>query len=260
MLSLEHIREHYPQDMRMFPRFILREYLQHKILEILYDSPYAPSLHFMGGTCLRIIHGNQRFSEDLDFENVGLQENDFIDVSALIVKALEREGYRAEMKTIMRGAWHCHIRFPKLLYETGLSGYEREKIKIQIDMENQQYDYAPERIILNRFDLFTAVLTVPLPLLLSQKYAAALKRPRLMGRDLFDILFLKGKGVAPDWNYLKKKLKIENSDQLRSALLARVDKADIKAAATDLKPFLFKSEAINRVFHFREYIRQTEDL
>ncbi|MGI4871815.1 MAG: nucleotidyl transferase AbiEii/AbiGii toxin family protein [Janthinobacterium lividum] len=38
----------------------------------LRESAGRPLL-FPGGTCLRIVHGNQRFSEDLDFDNSGLR-------------------------------------------------------------------------------------------------------------------------------------------------------------------------------------------
>ena len=67
MLTLSEIEKVYPESLRGFKRFILREYLQHKLLQILFDSEYANELCFLGGTCLRIVHGNTRFSEDLDF-------------------------------------------------------------------------------------------------------------------------------------------------------------------------------------------------
>ena len=67
MLSLQNIKEYYPKQLWGSERFILREYLQYKILEIISDSQYARNLIFMGGTALRIIYNNSRFSEDLDY-------------------------------------------------------------------------------------------------------------------------------------------------------------------------------------------------
>jgi len=64
MLSLNQIKSFYPQSLQSFERFMIREYLQFKILEIIFETTYAAKLSFLGGTCLRIVHQNQRFSED----------------------------------------------------------------------------------------------------------------------------------------------------------------------------------------------------
>ena len=74
MLSLREIQNFFPEELYRYPQFMLREYLQCKILEIVYSSQYATSLCFLGGTCLRIVHGNRRFSEDIDFDNLDLNE------------------------------------------------------------------------------------------------------------------------------------------------------------------------------------------
>ena len=77
MLTLPEIEKNYPEPLRGFKRFILREYLQYKILQIIFDSEYTGQFVFLGGTCLRIVHGNTRFSEDLDFDNLHMQEDVF---------------------------------------------------------------------------------------------------------------------------------------------------------------------------------------
>ena len=176
MLDLSQITAYYPPLLHPFSRFILREYLQHKLLQLIYESPYADRFTFLGGTCLRIVHGNQRFSEDLDFDNTGITEADFDALSRLIVAGLEREGYQADMRLVMKGAYHCHIKFPALLFQQGLSGYQQEKILIQLDTEPQHFNFVPESYLLNRFDVFTQLQTTPLDLLLAQKFYAILNR------------------------------------------------------------------------------------
>ena len=157
MLKLREIQSFFPESLHRFPRFLLREYLQVKILEILFESQVASQLCFLGGTCLRIVHGNRRFSEDLDFDNCGLEKEQFENVARTIRTQLEREGYAVELRTVLRGAWHCYIKFPGLLYQEGLSGHHEEKILIQLDLESQQVDYEPERFILNRYEVFTSI-------------------------------------------------------------------------------------------------------
>ena len=86
MLDIEEIESFYPEKLRSFKRNLLREYLQYKILEIIFDCKYGEKLSFMGGTAIRIIHSNTRFSEDLDFDNLGLREKDFEQMIKLIRK------------------------------------------------------------------------------------------------------------------------------------------------------------------------------
>ena len=81
MLSINQIEKYYPESLRGFKRNILREYLQYKILDIIFNSRLAPKLSFLGGTALRIVHGNNRFSEDLDFDNFQLTETDFVQLT-----------------------------------------------------------------------------------------------------------------------------------------------------------------------------------
>jgi len=64
MLEFQQIKEQYPENLQRFERLILREYLQYKILQAIFDSKHASKLAFLGGTALRIVYGNTRFSEE----------------------------------------------------------------------------------------------------------------------------------------------------------------------------------------------------
>ena len=88
MLELSQIKKFYPETLQGFERLIIREYLQYQILQLIYNGPHSEKLTFLGGTCLRIVHGNQRFSEDLDFDNRNLSEAEFGEVSANLQKEL----------------------------------------------------------------------------------------------------------------------------------------------------------------------------
>jgi len=46
------------------------------------ESRHGDNLAFPGGTATRIIHSNTRFSEDLDFDNLGLNKQDFKQLAA----------------------------------------------------------------------------------------------------------------------------------------------------------------------------------
>lgn len=258
MLDVNQIIQQYPAPLQPFSRFILREYLQHKLLQLIYDSTYADRFTFLGGTCLRIVHGNQRFSEDLDFDNTGITEADFGALAAIIVEGLRLEGYEVEMRLVMKGAYHCHIKFPALLYEQGLSGYREEKILIQLDIEPQYFEFIPEPYLLNRFDVFTQIYTTPVDLLLAQKCYAILNRTRNKGRDFYDAVFLLGKGIKPNYAYLREKLGISTGEELRQRLQAHCQRLDMQVMADDVRPFLFKASDDRRVLLFEPYIRQVD--
>ena len=258
MLSLQHIKEYYPKQLWGFERFILREYLQYKILEIIYDSQYANQLVFMGGTALRIIYYNNRFSEDLDFDNYIIAETDFGTITTFIHKKLEQQGFEVEIRNVYKGAYHCHIKFPGLLMELGLSGQYSERILIRLDTEPQHFDYKPEWKLINKFDVFTEIATTPQDILLSQKFYAILNRPRNKGRDFYDVVFLLGRNIRPNYNYLEQKIKISNADELKESLKEKLNQLNMKEMANDVTPFLFNANDEKKVLLFEKYITSTE--
>ena len=92
MLSLKQIEQYYPENLRAFKKNLLREYLQYKILEIIFNSKLNNKLSFLGGTALRIVYDNSRFSEDLDFDNFALKQNEFSLLMEEIKIKLQKEG------------------------------------------------------------------------------------------------------------------------------------------------------------------------
>lgn len=254
MLNINEIAQYYPENLRVFKRFILREYLQYKILEIIFEGPHASKLVFLGGTCLRLVHQNQRFSEDLDFDNFDLSEKEFEEISDHIGRSLTQMGYDIETKLVARGAYHCYIRFPRLLYDQNLSGHEEEKVLIQLDTEAQHFKFTPEEHFLNKFDVFSRIFVTPLDLLMAQKCYAILNRTRNKGRDFFDLVFLMGKSIAPNLKYLDQKLDIQSSDELKSRLLERCKSLNMDEMTRDVSPFLFNPSHQKKVKYFVDYL------
>lgn len=257
MLSLKNIEQYYPENEKPFKRNILREYLQYKILEIIFNSKYAQDVIFLGGTALRIVHNNTRFSEDLDFDNFGLTEDQFADLANAVKKGLELQGYEVEIKNVFKGAYRSYIRMPGVLFENEMSNMREEKIMIQIDTVPHAFDYTKDTKILNKFDVFTQIFVTPIDILLSQKIYAAVSRTRAKGRDFFDIVFLIPK-TKPNYEYLEKKLGIKNSKELKEALLSKTADLNFDELAKDIEAFLINSDEGKKVKLFREYIQSIE--
>lgn len=257
MLNLKQIETFYPENLRIFKRNLLREYLQYVILDIIYSSGYGSRLIFMGGTAIHMIHGVRRFSEDLDFDNRGLSKEDFEDLSDKILRKLELYGYSVEIQNRYRSAFHCFVKFPGIFYQHGISGHTREKLTIQIDCEPQNVNYQAERVILNKFDIFMKINAVPPDILLSQKILAILYRPRPMGRDFYDVIFLFSK-TNPSYHFLREKMKLKEEtdiEEIKKKLLLKCEKINFKKLVEEVKPFLFYSDDAEKIMLFPDFIK-----
>lgn len=253
MLNIQEIEKNYPEHIRGFKRGMLREYLQYKILQIVFDSLYGAKLSFLGGTALRIVHGNTRFSEDLDFDNFGLSKEEFDEISVLIKKQLELEGYEVEIRNVFKGAYRCYVKLPKVLFDNNLSLLEEEKILIQLDTLPHGFPYDFDKIILNKFEVFTEINVTPIDILLSQKIYAIFNRKTKKGRDFYDVVFLLSK-TKPNYDYLKVKLDISDGEQLHDRLISFCQDLDFLQLAKDVETFLFYPKDAKKVELFAKYI------
>ncbi len=256
MLTLKEIENQYPENLRGRKRYILREYLQYKILEIIFNSPYANKLAFLGGTALRIVHNNIRFSEDLDFDNFNLTEEEFNGLTKEVQRGMTKLGFKTEIRNVFKGAFCCYLRIPKILWDNELASMPDEKMLIQIDTAAHGFAYEPDKKILNKFDVFTQIFSTPLDILLSQKICTIFGRKRMKGRDFYDTVFLLGL-TKPNYDYLKLKLGIDNWADVKKKLLDETKDLDFDELVRDVEQFLFSPSDAKKIALFREYIKQT---
>ena len=255
MISINEIKKYYPAGVVGFDRGILREYLQYKILDIIFRQKISSKLAFLGGTAIKICYGSARFSEDLDFDNFGLTPEEFIELSATIKTELELEGYIIEIRNVFKGAFHCYIKIPRILQANDLAVDVEEKILIQIDTVPHDFTYEPQNYLLQKFDVFRNIKITPVDIILSMKVAAIFGRKRMKGRDFYDLVYLLGLGDF-NYEYLSFKLGIKNKEHLKNKLLESIVDLDMSIMAKDVLPFLLKKDDQERVLSFREYIAQ----
>lgn len=255
MLTLEQIKGYFDaQLVKKNPKGILVEYLQHELLDSLFKNKETVSLCFIGGTAIRILQQGQRFSEDLDFDNFGLTFMQFEKTLQKTCRDLEKKGFLVEYRTVERGAYHCYLRFPEILYRAGISPHAEEKVLIRIDTERKDRLYEPRPYLLNKFNVYRLILTAPLSILLSQKMVTLMTRKREKGRDVFDVSLLLGI-VQPDFDYLENYLNIGKREIIKR-FTRRVAELDLEFLARDVEPFLFSAEQKQRVLTFKEYWEQ----
>lgn len=255
MLHISDIQQFFPPKVHSFPKAMLREYLQYKMLATIFSHPLSEKLCFIGGTALRIGYNSQRFSEDLDFDNRELTPSEFETLTDMVQKSLINEGYEVEIRHIYKGAFHCVIKVPQLLFDNDLASMATEKLVIKIDTVAQGAEYQPLPTVLQRVGVIASYRLAPKEVLLSMKLSALFTRVK--GRDVFDIVFLLSFGTKPDWNVLNHLCQIENAEVLQQKLQSRLSELDFSLLQKDVQPFLFDSNN-QSVALFPQIVQQTQ--
>jgi len=106
--------------------------------------------------------------------------------------------------------------------------------------------------------VFTQINSCPLDLLLAQKFFAVLNGKMNKGRDFFDIIFLLGKDIKPDYAYLNQKTGIQSPEELKQTILEKCNMLDMNDMAVDVQPFLFNPNDVKKIKLFSQYLEQVK--
>ena len=175
----------------------LREITQEIVLAALGRTDFFQKAGFQGGTCLRIFHGLNRSSEDLDFalktpdSTFGLRP--YLDVLA---KELTAYGYGLEIDDRSRADRAARTAFLKddslghllrLDYRPARGPWRKLRVKLEVDA-NPPGGAAVETKYLD-FPFPSAVCVFDPPSLFAGKLHALLCREYLKGRDWYDFIW-----------------------------------------------------------------------
>ncbi len=271
MLDFENIQSEFDGNLKGITsyRSMIKEYLQCKVLEIIYRSPYQSRLVFIGGTRLRLINGFRRFSEDLDFDILGeYGDRDHQNLLKYIAESLKKQNIQSEPDADKKPGdcppFTRFLNFPGIMEKMGVRGAPDRKFFIKIDAEKHEFGdftYDPETSILSRFDVFVPLRCAPLSFILSTKLCAVLERAK--GRDFYDIIELV-KLTRANTEYIRKRLEFGILKQTFSGpesyitpALAAFEKVDWEDKTREISKFLFDPSESEKVRLFRNYA--TED-
>jgi len=200
------------------------------------------------------VYESGRFSEDLDFDNFGLSFDEFKILLDEVATDMKIKGFDIEYRFVEKGAYHCHVKFPKILQDNNLTSHKDEKILIRVDTMQKEKFVEPKVFTLNKFDLYRPILVNTPEVLISQKLIAIKDRKREKGRDFFDVSFLYGI-TTPNFDFIEK---TTGMDKLKFSkhILKRSEELDFNKLAKDVEPFLLKPEQSIRVSGFLKFIKQ----
>jgi len=256
MISIEYIKNFFPPALRdnaLLGKHLLKEYIQLMIMDYLASTPYIRKLTFIGGTCIRLTKGIDRFSEDLDFDIKLLSQEEFIKMTDDIIKFLNKNGLHAIAKDNWNPklkAFRRNIHFPELLFKVGLSGHRDERFLIKIESQDQLIQYPSDLVSIKGGGYF---FPVPVPsdaVLCAMKVSAMLDRKK--GRDFYDAMFLLAQ-TLPDFGFLEKKTGITNLEMLKVQAAVVIQSVDIKNKMKDFEHLLFNKDNCKRVLYVADF-------
>ncbi len=255
MLSIQAIKAKYTDEIfRKNPKAVLVEYLQHEFLDSIFKQVNSELLSFIGGTAIRIVYNSLRFSEDLDFDNLGLSYKKFINLIENAIRDMKNKGFEIDSRFIKKGAYHCYVKFSNLLFENNISGHKSEKILIRIDTVYKNISFQQEIFTLNSFGIYRKIKVNSPDIVLSQKLVTILQRKREKGRDFYDVSYLLGI-TKPNYDFIERILKI-SSKEFKTKLIKKISQLNMIQLSNDVLPFLINPDDKERVVSFKEYIEQ----
>ena len=235
-------------------RAVLREYLQVRILEIIYQERVSKNLFFVGGTALRFLRDLDRFSEDLDFDTLNITSSQIDSLLRKVHNQLAKENIAVDFyRNVTPKKIHYELRFKDLLYQLGMSRNHEEKLIVKFDFESFWQSLEREVILLNRYGHLINVVTLPLNQVLVQKLWAYINRKQTLPRDLYDLVWLVAQQAKPDFRFMKTNhLPANLLDQTKSKFVK--EKSQIKTLKAKLAPFLINEKNVDKLDFFLQTI------
>ena len=245
----------------------IKEIIQEIALSGLSKGGFFEKAAFYGGTCLRIFHGLNRFSEDLDFALLE-KDPDFkldnyfpclkkefisygIDVD---IEMKNKQHNDAVQSAFLKGNTLTLMMsfFPKDEDSKKVISNQKTKIKFEIDIDNPlggqtetKYRMLPSPYEVKVFDEAT-LFAGKIHAILCREYKEHVK-----GRDFYDYLFYIGKGSKFNFTYLENKLKntgkisedtILTLEIVNNMLRDKFNETDYESAKEDVSKFIQNTE------------------
>lgn len=241
----------------------LKEIIQEVALLGLWRAKFFEKAAFYGGTSLRILHGLNRFSEDLDFSLLHPEPSfSLIPYERAIKTELESFGFDVTIQTVEK-TQQSAIESAFLKANTlenflriGVPPKERKKchfdesIKIKLECDRDPpVNFSTEARFLLQPIPFSVVTYTPSDLFAGKLHALLFRswKNRVKGRDWYDFIWFVSQGIPVHLKHLEERMKqtghLENDSKLtfngfQKFLLDKIDQLDVEQAKKDILPFI----------------------
>lgn len=268
-IILERFRTEAPKTAQQ-EQHLLREILQEIALSALARAGFFKQGAFHGGTCLRILHGARRFSEDLDFILKEVRADfDWSRYERVLVDEFGLYGVELEIRdratqTAIQARWLKDRSLGKILdLKHPLRSGQKITVKLEVDC-NPPAGSTFETGYVN-FPVPFSLLAQDLESGFACKLHALLCRDYVKGRDWYDLTWYVGRRIRPrlellenaidqqgPWVGQKQKVDIP---WLIAELGNKTDTVDFRQAQKDVERFLDEPELRGLEVWGRDFFR-----
>ncbi|MDY4650040.1 MAG: nucleotidyl transferase AbiEii/AbiGii toxin family protein [Muribaculaceae bacterium] len=242
---------------------------QQIILAGLYNGGFFEKAAFYGGTCLRIFHRLQRFSEDLDFSLLQSDENfDFTQYFQPIIDQFSMVGRSVEIKKKDKKSFgkveSAFLKDNTDVYDISFQTDRSIKIKIEVDTLPPLHFKTEQKLLILPFSFMTRCYTLP-DLFAGKMHALVYRtwKNRVKGRDWYDFEWYVRHSIPLDFDHLAERILQFNHETIdrESFMILLKDKlasTNIEQVKKDVLPFIKHPEELN--IWSNDYFQQLADM
>lgn len=236
-------------------RNAIYEVMQQITLAGLYRGGFFNKAAFYGGTCLRIFHKLERFSEDMDFSLLAADQSFRLEeyFPAIIEEfsVLGREVVITKKdKQNFGKVESAFLKDDTEVYDVAFQTERSLKIKIEVDTQPPLKFQTEQKLLLHPFSFLTRCFTLP-DLYAGKMHALVFRawKNRVKGRDWYDFEWYVRRGVKLDFIHLQERIREFNGIEIDKEafielLKERLASTDIKMVKQDVEPFMKDSESL----------------
>jgi len=244
-------------------RIVIKEALQSYLLDFIYNHPRYRQLNFYGGTCLHVIYGLNRLSEDIDLDNTpGVNTTPLADdLLVYIQKRLAYPEVTFKAQQSSSDILHITLKFP-FLAALDLTRDPGEALHVRLDISQHvqlsELHHTPvifysHSFVPVHFSLET-MMAAKILACLERSYVRGHSAVSVKGRDYYDLLWMMQQNVRPLEVKLAQEGKVPYSVQTAfQTLKEKVAQIPVSALAEDLSPLFEQRNFIEAwLKHFHE--------
>lgn len=222
---------------------------QQVILAGLYQGGFFDKAAFYGGTCLRIFHDLQRFSEDMDFSLLVPDDDfDFTRYIQPIIDEFALVGRHVEItKKDKKQFTHVETAFLKdnaLIYNVSFQTEKSIKIKIEVDTQPPLHFRTEQKLLLLPHSFMARCVTLP-DLFAGKMHALVYRawKNRVKGRDWYDFEWYVRHNIPLGFTHLAERIRQINNEVISKEsfmgqLKERLSSTNINQVKSDVLPFV----------------------
>ena len=232
------------------------ETAQQIMLAALSRTDFFARAAFYGGTCLRLFHQLQRYSEDMDFSLLKTDSTfhleNYFNAIQKEFKALGREvELKKKEKTELTKIESAFLKDTTEIYNLRFQTEKSIKIKIEVDTCPPLGFHIEQKLLLLPFSFYTPCFA--LPDLFAGKMHALLYRhwkQRVKGRDWYDFEWYIRHRVPLHFEHLQQRTldfngECINQETFIQKLQEHIANTDIKLVKKDVLPFIVNPQELD---------------